>query len=242
MKFSILKFLSHLVAGLFIACLLAGPVCLICGGSVYYMQEFGIGLCVAIVPLFLIMTWLVRYREKNYIIDRDDFYSYDRETETLTLHKRCNRSGYAISIEEIKDYNLQYHPSQTVYTGATVGGIHMGGFHQTKDSYTVETFSTRKAKLKYTDDLDSLNHGQIKIIKLDSSLVKDAARSFPEFLTGDCLVLLHEERSTIYQHGFDAAVKTNRTDLLETIAKGAFLEKQLTLDECKDIRNWISGK
>ena len=41
MKFSILKFLSHLVAGLFIACLLAGPVCLICGGSVYYMQEFG---------------------------------------------------------------------------------------------------------------------------------------------------------------------------------------------------------
>jgi len=34
--------------------------------------------------------------------------------------------------------NTKYHPSQTVYTGATVGGIHMGGFHTT-EAYTTQT-------------------------------------------------------------------------------------------------------
>lgn len=240
MKF--LKFLSHLVAGLFLACLLTGPFCLICGSSIEHMQSLGVGLCVAIVPLFLIMTWLVRYREKIDVKSRDDLYSYDKATATLTIHKRCDRIGKVVSIEKITDYSLQYHPSQTIYTGATVGGVHTGGFHQTEDYYTAKTFSTDKAKLKYTNELDSLNHGQIDIIKLDSSLVEDAASRFPWFLTDDCLVLSHEERTTTYQHGFDAAVKTNRTDLLQTIAKGAFLEKQLTMDECADIRNWISGK
>lgn len=49
-------------------------------------------------------------------------YFYDKETATLTVHKRCKEVGKVIFIEKPSDYSLQYHPSQTVYTGATVGG------------------------------------------------------------------------------------------------------------------------
>ena len=41
-----------------------------------------------------------------------------------------------------------YHPSQTVYTGATVGGVTTGGFHQTKASTSERVRSTDKGDIR----------------------------------------------------------------------------------------------
>ena len=240
MKF--LKFLSHLVAGLFLACLLMGPTVLFSANGVEPIKKIGIGLCVAIVPLFLLMVWLVNYRTNSDIKSRERVYSYDKETATLTVHKRSKEVGKVISIEKLSDYSLQYHPSQMVYTGATVGGIHTGGFHKTEACYTAKTFSTKKAKLNYTNELDSLNHGQIEMIKLAPALVEDANIRFFSLLVGDCMILSHDDEATMFQRGFDAAVNSGRVDLLQDIAKGSYFAKQLTLEECKDIRNWLSGE
>ena len=47
-----------------------------------------------------------------------------------------------ISVRDSKVYMATYHPSQAVYTGATVGGITTGGIHYTKPSYSEKTSTT----------------------------------------------------------------------------------------------------
>ena len=49
---------------------------------------------------------------------------------------------FKIYLEEQNERYLKDHPSETVYTGATVGGITTGGFHQTKAYTTLETRRT----------------------------------------------------------------------------------------------------
>lgn len=52
-----------------------------------------------------------------------------------------------ITVEAGQLYFYKYHPSKTVYTGASAGGIAMGGFHTTEAHYTQRKTSTEKGSI-----------------------------------------------------------------------------------------------
>ena len=68
----------------------------------------------------------------------------------VTVHRRPDGSVYSVfnnqKIEGIPSFSAErggvltytYHPSKTIFTGASSGGIAMGGFHQT-EAYTTES-------------------------------------------------------------------------------------------------------
>lgn len=56
--------------------------------------------------------------------------------------------------------NYSYNPSKIIYTGASSGGIHMGGLHQTEASYTVKTNKTGRG-----DVIAILERGENKIVE-----------------------------------------------------------------------------
>ncbi len=70
-------------------------------------------------------------------------------------HKKQRKEGIPeILLLRGGSLTYDYHPSKTIYTGASSGGIHMGGFHQTKSyvSQHVQGSSTGYLKLAEYED------------------------------------------------------------------------------------------
>ena len=67
---------------------------------------------------------------------------------TINGNKEKIEGAMYLNIKGSKTLSFTYNPSKTIYTGATVGGITTGGFHQTQASYTEHMHSTEKAYLE----------------------------------------------------------------------------------------------
>ncbi len=90
-------------------------------------------------------------KEKTEAVDGDKIFTLtDEHNKKYSIYQRPDGSIYcklSRNPNKINDIsfgfrksggvlNYTYHPSKTVYTGASSGGISMGGFHQTKSYYT----------------------------------------------------------------------------------------------------------
>lgn len=53
--------------------------------------------------------------------------SYDKDSEILTLMSLSSENANVIKLEKVTINTYKYNPAELVYTGATVGGVHMGG-------------------------------------------------------------------------------------------------------------------
>ena len=233
----------RVVGGLFIACLVTGPIVWLNADGFEPIRKIGIGLTAAIIPLLILLIIIVNCTPKLDEKKHKGIFSYDKDTETLTIYKRCKAIRKVIAIKKVYGYTSQYHPSQSIYTGATVGGVHTGGVHKTEAYYTAKRFSTGKFRLEYNNAL-AFCEGKIETIKLDPSLISSASIHLSPYLVDDCLILSNANPDSIYVKGFEAAVKNSSLsyDNLEKLAQFAHIDKQLTYRECKKIRNWISGK
>lgn len=104
--------------------------------------------------------------EENYILQKKEadrkkamkselILTLTNRTTTIKVYLREDDSVYhtlddseildgapEISVRNSNVYMATYHPSQAVYTGATVGGITTGGIHYTKPSYSEKISST----------------------------------------------------------------------------------------------------
>lgn len=91
-----------------------------------------IGLFVGCIPGGLI-TWLIfkifdkiisKKADKENALRRETlpFLQFNEETGVLTLKQRNILNKRVLFSEKVKNISLQYHPSEYVYTGATVGG------------------------------------------------------------------------------------------------------------------------
>lgn len=58
-------------------------------------------------------------------------------------------SNLSISVKSSTISNYQYHPSKTIFTGASSGGIAMGGFHTTEAHYTANQIKTAKGYIEF---------------------------------------------------------------------------------------------
>lgn len=71
------------------------------------------------------------------------------ESKFLSLYDTNNYSNLSISVKSSTISNYQYHPSKTIFTGASSGSIAMGGFHTTEAHYTANQMKTAKGYIEF---------------------------------------------------------------------------------------------
>lgn len=91
----------------------------------------------------------------------------------------CKENNKATKYEEIKISVkagslafYEFHPSKTVYTGASVGGIAMGGFHTTEAHYAQSQLKTEKGSIEiyYSDGFDDESTIEVESITLEAEI------------------------------------------------------------------------
>ena len=74
---------------------------------------------------------------------------FNSSANELTLHKRDSTNRKVLSVTEVWNHTFNYEPEKIVYTGATVGGVHTGGFHKEGGYHTVSGTSTGMYQIWY---------------------------------------------------------------------------------------------
>ena len=226
----------------------------IIGGIVFICLMLFVQDNVAMVDLYLTLSLvslgigavsvIVNYSVFSAEHKTDAGIKYNKDTGTLTVYAIKSINKNSIKVAAVKDYKLEYHPSETVYTGATVGGIHMGGFHQTEDYYTAKTWSTKRAQLVYDSPFESNNSGPIRVIEFSDKLMETL--SFPyeisKFRDGNRLFLFHNDTSELEKKGLQIAAKNNDLELARSIYRLQARKYHLSYDECFKIRNFLGKK
>jgi len=153
------------------------------------MLEFLIGLAV-MVPILLLVGK-----------SRDDKKTtasnlrYNEKTDELTLIYRDSTNRKVLKVEQIWNHTFNYEPEKMVYTGATVGGVHTGGFHKEGGYHTVSGTQTGKYQIYYDNgDRYDTNRtlGGVDSVKLaNPQLIANAKADgfISKFLQNDTLVL-----------------------------------------------------
>lgn len=221
------------MAGLFISMFILIPMGI----------DSDLGTILSFVGGFVAVILFETNRGKKQTAAKDYLY-YSTSTNTLTVSARKPANANVIKVEEMVDYNLNYHPSKIVYTGATVGGIHTGGFHDAGNYYTLDGTSTKKYHLVYKGaGVSSEEYCPIKTIKLDASLIEAAKKNpvISQYLkTGGILTLSNNVNSKYTEH-VGTAAKQGNVDLAMQLAKADYFNQQLSKEQCNAIKNWISA-
>lgn len=166
----------------------------------------------------------------------------------IYLTKRTSNNRRDLKVKATENHLLTYHPAQTVYTGATVGGITTGGFHTTEAYHTCSTSKGGKYKLVYTKNY--LEAGMyeffppydIKFIILSPTLLEEAKEHdvIKRFLEKDKLVLTH--MSEELSHKISVASESGNQTLLMNTLLGNASDIHLSKEDATAILNWICGE
>jgi len=203
--------------------------------STDFLTFLSIVISIAVVILFE----KIRAKRKAAAIS---YLSYDKKTKTLTVRDRKPENAHVIKVAEMVDYNLTYHPSEIVYTGVTVGGVHTGGFCDIGNYHTIDGTSTKKYHLIYRGaDVTSEDYCPIEVIKLHSSLVNAAKKTadINQYLSPDGTLTLSNNVKSKYAQQIEAATKQGNVDLAIKLAKADYFNQQLSKEQCTAIKDWI---
>ncbi len=99
---------------------------------------------------------------------------YRRKDNSFYYTKNDDAKIEGVPIFALKNSSIissTFHPSQTVYTGATVGGVSTGGFHETKAYTTERAFGTGNGYISMTVDCDS-DSVTIKNVRLSQFILE----------------------------------------------------------------------
>lgn len=185
-------------------------------------------------------------------VQREKTIEYDIKTASAKLYKRVGSNLNNMDIKQYTKTTTQYNPSKTVFTGAVVGGVMMGGFHQT-DAYLSETSQGGsgayylRVKVPSETELFENEYIILKRIVLSDELATQASKDkrVKQFLKGNTLVLEHDDTKTELtdseKYILQQAIESFDIAMQENITQRAFFAKQLTWKECYDIKDWISG-
>ena len=168
--------------------------------------------------------------------------------DSVKLYQRSEVSAKEIYIHPVHKVFTKYNPSQLVYTGATVGGIHTGGFHTTEAYWSEKSEGASGKYMAFIKDVDGKEYTVDKIVLANDDLL-NAAKAHPvvgKFVKEDYIYLKKENSETKFtKEEYDIlreAVNTNNYGLQRNITQRAFLESLLTKAEYDAILNWIRGK
>lgn len=203
--------------------------------------SFFVGLIISGIIILMVLMHKAKKHEESLKHIRFD------EDGTATLLQRSSISQEWIKLQNIHEVYHKYNPSQLVYTGATVGGVTTGGFHETQASYSEKSLGT-SGRCKLMGKKGDRDYVIIKEIVLSDSMVEDAKNTpyINKFLSGNKLILkydgpetkLTENESLVLQK----AIMTCDEGLRLDVTQRAYLAAQLTRNDCERILSWIGGK
>lgn len=135
---------------------------------------------------------------------------------------------------------FSYHPSKTVITGASSGGIAMGGFHNTEAYYTEGTNSTGNG---YLEVISGSNVTTIAYIKIDENVLKKFKRVkwVKEHIKDRNIIYCQEEVSE-YTKSMQREMVFRQGDIYSkmTMLSVAADSARLPMEECQGIARFIN--
>ena len=165
-----------------------------------------------------------------------DGMKFNKKDSSATLIERTVHNKFRCLIKEFSLTSIDYHPSKTVYTGATVGGITTGGFHQTEAYYSEKSLggSGKYYFVARKDDGDFI----INKIILPSDLAEKAKSDdrVKNLLKDNVLMLKHKSKSNIYA---DTSMSTNDITMSSHLMQKACADDLLSREECEKVLSWI---
>lgn len=206
---------------------------------------------------FAIFLWVlvivVVFAVGKYIIGRirgakgeeqSKHYTYSEEDKTMTLFQRSKISYAAVHWEPLYEHDLKYNPSKLIYTGASSGGITMGGFHTTEAHYQERPTKRSGRYIAFIQFHDNTRLYIKEIILVGEVL--DEARNNPKiskFLKGDRLVLLNKKPKSKLDGKLSASEIANGG----TVIQHAYMDSLkanvgITSAEVEVINNWLKGE
>ena len=177
--------------------------------------------------------------------------SVDKEKRMITLHERSNLLNKVISIKPVYESYLKYNPLEITYTGATVGGVSMGGFHTSGNDYSTKLggksgkfqLCARVTKAITSED----EYVFFDKIRLTSVLAQQAAdnRVVSKYLRGTTLVLeniVEDKLASTKQDIATKAASDRDWQTLSLMANDRRIATALTREECQCIYDWVCGR
>lgn len=149
-----------------------------------------------------------------------------------------------INIVKLLDSKYKYNEEKLVYTGATVGGVTMGGFHVEGGNYSKQQYFTGKYALTCRIIESSVESYIIKEIYLNSELLGKAKENkVIKYIGEDSnhMILKHKLSSTTKKN-IATAVAIGDYSLdgaYNKMMNVAYTEISLTKNECEEVKEWI---
>lgn len=197
-------------------------------------------IILAIILCFGIVAAMIIYEK---VSDKSSTASYDKESKTLFLHLRCAENEKYIVIKEYEHPHFQYNPAELVYTGATVGGVSMGGFHVNEAYESVGLLEkTGKYELHYGKQgvIETIQcNFEIGDKKLIEKFKKDSKTLFLENVSQ---ITNDKMTNGIKRKKLSNAIKNNDNEQMSVLTKDFVLAKKLTMEDCVNLKNWIAAK
>lgn len=209
---------------------------------------FLIAAAVAGVAIYLLDKWA----SSGEPVEREVTIEYDIKSQSAKLYKRVGANLNNMKIKQYSKTTVHYNPSKTVFTGANVGGVITGGFHQT-EAYLSETSEGGsdayylEVKVPSETELFESEYIILKSIILTDELAEQAKndKRVSKFLQGKTLVLKHDHTKAKLTSAEAEILKDSMQSgnyaMQQNITQRAFLASQLSWQECYDIKDWISG-
>ena len=219
--------------------LLGMPVALLSNST-----EFGVFLWfLVIVAVFAGGKAIIGRKRDKQGEEQSKHYTFNKEDGTMTLLQRSKISYGAVHWDPLYEHDLKYHPSKTIYTGASSGGVAMGGFHTTEAYYQERPTKKSGRYIAYLSFHDG-SRIYIKEIILVGKVL-DEAKSNPKirkFLKGDRLLLLNKNAKSKLDGVLTASEITNGG----TVIQHAYMDSLqanvgITLAEAEQINEWLKG-
>lgn len=143
-----------------------------------------------------------------------------------------------IGVEKGGVLTMTYHPSQAIYTGATVGGITTGGVHYTKDSYSYNKSNTGKGDVvievrgvKFTASIITMSEHTKQLFRRDSAYRGLVAKN------GKIECFVQSEKADMYTQA-SLLARVDHVTAMNAISM-AVDERRLPYNACVNIANLL---
>jgi len=132
---------------------------------------------------------------------------------------------------------LTYHPSQAIYTGATVGGVTTGGVHYTQSGYTANKTHSGKGEIEISVNGRDFVLRTVKMSQYTCTLFR-RDRQFQELVRNREIKCYAASAKADFYYD---AIKTGRVDQLTMMnaLSMASDEQRLSYRDCENIANLI---
>ena len=190
----------------------------------------------------------------KYVYDKREFFywivtSDDLQVVSINAYGTPSIGVPDITIKELELTEQSYHPGKLVYTGATVGGIHTGGFHKEKayiserskgsNKYGLYLYITKPDAIPGSDN----NKAYVKIdeILVSKTIFDNLHDTIKAYAQEHKLILKHNKVSEENANLMKYATEAQNVMLYSYYSQVCYLDTQLTKGECQTIKSWISA-